>query len=465
MSSRWETALAEIESESAQAPRVGFWEFFKSTAPSEWSAPRHLRKIVSLIQEARRAARGECPPVFACTSVPPQHGKTTTFEFAFAHWLKEEPERFLAYVTYNQDQANDRSRNIRDIVRMVDVELKDDAQGVRLWRTPQKGGLLAAGLGGPITGKSKLDAILIDDPFKDESEALSRRMREKRYAQFSGSVWSRLHRGTSVFVNHTRWHVDDMIGRIQRDPKLSRHFRFVNFPAIDDRGEALWPELFPLEVLERKRDANERQWWSLYMGQPRSESDRVFGDPTWMLVDETPNHARFAIGVDLAYSAKTSSDWCVAAVMARADDRYYLLDVVRRQCRATDFVEDIKRLRDRYGARVRFYGAGQESEVVEQFRRHEGLTIDFRHAGPDKLVRATPVSDAWNDGRVLVHPRLRGSAALDVVADFSGIADPCDDDVDAIAAAYDTLSDGASAIVGRLSRSRKRAGRRLIDGF
>jgi hypothetical protein len=439
-------------------PKEKLGSFIQRISPA-FSDPVHLRPVVKALEQAARAARGEAEPVFICLSVPPQHGKTTTISHWLAKTLKRYPEVFAAYVSYNATIAEDKSRTIRDYARLAGIDLREDTDSVSLWRTPEGGGLAARGiLGGAITGLSGLTILIVDDPHKNRAEAESRLIRDRVWNEFSSSIWTRLRKRTSVIIVHTRWHEDDLIGRIKKDPKLSKVFRVINLPAITEDGSALWPQEMPLELLALKR-RDEYEWWSLYMGEPRPREGKVFAGVTYY--DQRPNTLRVAIGTDLAYSAKTSSDWNVAVVLGEhsvcideknIDRKFYLLEVARRQCDAPTWEGELKKLRTRYPrAPMRAYLSGTEKGSAD-FMIRGGLKLDIRNATSDKLVRATPASIAWKHGEILV-PRDQAmregstvTAFLDVVCDFTGVGDAHDDDVDALAAAYDQLAAGPATL-------------------
>lgn len=403
--------------------------------------------------------------MFACVSEPPQHGKTETILHGYAHWLEQCPAHPLAYISYNDDIARDKSRKCRDYAGLADVEIRGDSHSARTWTTPQGGGLIARGiLGGAITGQAGLKCIVVDDPYKNRAEAESRIMRDRVDGEFRSSIVSRLHPTTSIVVNHTRWHEDDQIGRLlKREPGKWEHH---NLPAIEN-GKALWEEGQPLAHLEGIRDTmGPYGWWSLYMGQPRPRDGKLFNGVSFY--DELPGHLRIAIGVDLAYTSKTASDWSVAVVMAERSGRYYVLDVIREQCAAPKFASSLKTLANRYpGAPMMAYVGGTEIGVVD-FLRKDGVPLQGEAATSDKFVRAQPLSAAWNptelrEGRVFL-PRQASwlEAFTSCLLDFTGLNDPHDDDVDAAAAAFDCLSHGLTGayVPPRKQESRPTRGRR-----
>lgn len=415
--------------------------FIPRTSP-RFSAPRHLQPLVDVLRRAYDSADGKSGPVFALVSEPPQHGKTETLLHGLAHHLQLRPQDPLAYVSYGDEIARDKSRLARDYARLSGVDIRTDSDSVRTWTTTSGGGLMARGIvGGAITGQAGLRLIVVDDPFKNRAEAESRRIRDKVYAEFSSSIVSRLHPNTSIVVNHTRWHEDDLIGRLLKsEPDKWEH---INLPALDDDGEALWPEGQPAEHLESiRRTIGEYDWWSLYMGSPRPRGGKPFEGVAFY--DSAPHDMKVAVGVDLAYSEKTSSDWSVAVALGMHAGKYYVLDVLRRQCRAEDFVNDLRAFHARFPGPMLWYAYGPEKGTAGFFQR-AGVPLRVEQVPGDKFVRALPVTAAWSDGRVLMPSSAdykhgsKWSSFLTTVQDFTGLDDPHDDDVDALVAAYDQL--------------------------
>ena len=413
--------------------------------------PYWLAPLADVIRRSFLAVAGLGPPVRATCSVPSQHGKTSMIQAACATWLKYRPQDPIVYCTYNEDLAREKSRETRDLAKLAGVELREDSNSLGTWTARQGGGFRARAIvGGALTGTPGLRWIVIDDPYKGRREAESGAVRRDVWTSFSSNIFSRLHPTTSVLVNHTRWHEADLIGRIKRELPGWEH---INLPAIKPDGTALWPEGQPLSLLAEKRAISEYDWWSVYMGEPRSRDGKLFSGVQYY--DSVPSHRRVAIGVDLAYTDDTSSDWSVAVVMAEAGGRYYVLEVVRKQCTAPVFAHELRRLAETYtGAPMRTYGSATERGTVD-LMRSLGVPIHHELALTDKYVRAQPLAAAWNgarDGdRVISPPRVfvpqRASWLADylgVMGDATGLGGELDDDVDASSAAFSLLPQGMS---------------------
>lgn len=399
-----------------------------------------------MIRRSFLASAGLGPPVYACVSVPPQHGKTSLIQFGAATWLRERPQDPLIYITYNRDMAREKSRETRDLARLGKVPLREDSRSLNTWTTLAGGGFRARALvGGALTGTPGLRWVVIDDPYKNRQQAESAAYRRDAWQSLTSNVISRLHPTTSILVNHTRWHEWDLQGQLGKE-QLGR-WEFHNLEAINSRGEALWPEGMPLDLLHTKRAmGGEYEWHSLYQGQPRPREGKLFQGISYF--SSLPSSHRVAIGVDLAYTEKTSSDWSVAVVMAESSGSYYVLEAVRKQCSAPSFADELKQLARKYpGAPMRTYGSATERGTVD-FMRSQGVPLSHELALTDKYVRAQPFSAAWNGGRVFLPDGTpegmpwRG-AYTSVVLDFSGHGEQ-DDDVDASSAAFSLLPQGVS---------------------
>lgn len=396
-----------------------------------------------------RAFRGE--PVRSLNSTPPQHGKSELIEHAIARDLLAHPWKFICYATYSQNKSRESSLKIRDYAIAAGVELRRDSRSLDYWRTPQGGGLLATSVGGGLTGYPALKLIVIDDPIKNREEAESALVRDNLHNWFSSGVVSRTHPDTGIVVVATRWHHDDLIGRLAANEYLGKkRWNVVNLPAIDGEGCALWPEARPVSFLESIRDSGEctaYDWSALYMGHPVPRGSAVFG-PETDYVDAPTTGVRLGGGLDLAYTDKTRSDWNVAVVMARefgpdpSSDRYYVLVVRRAQSEASAFhANAIEKLEETYPD-IRFRAYLATSEMGSgQFMRRLGTDVDLHRAKVDKYQRAQPVAAAWGAGRILVPKSAPWRAAfLDEIQKFTGVGDKHDDQVDALAAAYDMLA-------------------------
>jgi predicted phage terminase large subunit-like protein len=391
-------------------------------------------------------------PLRLLVHAPPRHKKTETLLHFFAWALQKYPELTHAYATYEARLANSKSRIARGVARRAGVELAADAQALHEWRTTAGGGLLATGVRGPLTGQGVSGVLVVDDPVKNRLEAESLLLRDQNWDWFREVARTRMEPGGGIVVVMTRWHEDDLAGRIAKE----LGWEYLRLPALADapddplgrkEGEPLDPARFDLKALSEIRETlGEYSWSALYQGVPRARGDSVFHDVVTYKALPNPDRPRkYSIGVDLAYSAKTKADWSVAIVFLRSEGFYYILEVIRKQEQAPVFKGRLAGLKARFrSARMRWYASGTEKGVGD-FIKQGGVQIEVEPAVADKFIRAQPFAAAWNGGKVLVPedaPWLDDFLAE--LHAFTGRGDVHDDQVDAGAAGYDLIAPGVA---------------------
>jgi predicted phage terminase large subunit-like protein len=409
----------------------------------KYETPHHLARLLQLFERIRA---GEC--VRVCVATPPRHGKTETLIHGIPWLLANDPTRQIAYISYAQRFAEKKSRKARDLARRAGVPLAVDSQSKADWRTGiEDGGVSATSIGGQLTGEG-FHLMIVDDPNKDRATAESPVYREHQWEWFNDTAYTRLEPEGSCIVNMARWHPEDISGRL-----IAQGWEYINLQAISESGEALWPERWPVAKLEpiREQLGGEQGygWSSLYQGAPRGRGGRVFNDVYYY--DFLPAKYRVGIGVDLAYTKKTSSDWSVAVVLAESDGMFYVIDVVRRQCAPPEFAASLRALKASHpGAQMLWYTSTTEKGLADLLRSESGIPVVGELATADKFVRAQPVAAAWNATDVPQKPAkvLLPAAApwladfVSEVTSFTGLGDRHDDQVDALAAAYDCIVRG-----------------------
>jgi len=405
-------------------------------------APNHLLALTEQI------ALAEYRPVRVCVSVPPRHSKTETVLHTIAWWLQRHPEHTIAYCSYSGDIAQSKSVRARDIAEASGVVIRPDQSRAGQWRTWSGGGLIATGVGGPLTGMGA-NLIMVDDPVKNREEAESAGQRQKLWDWFTSTVMTRLTPGGSIIVLHTRWHSDDLIGRLSKKGWVT-----VNLPAYDDQTDKwLWPEGgWTGEVLEeRRREIGEYDWSSLYMGEPRPRGGRMFEDP--MFYDKPAViGSKIMIACDPAATKSTHADYSVIIVGAcwiGPDNMPHVdvLEVWRAQVEIPRLCQALQHFQEQYGGVIGVEATAGFKAIPQTLRQVlKGVRIVEVPAIKDKFTRALPAAAAWNglpgqpETRRIRLPKRGTKPWLDAfmqeVSDFTGVADPQDDQVDALAHLY-----------------------------
>ncbi|MGW7283953.1 terminase large subunit domain-containing protein [Streptomyces sp. NPDC054847] len=251
------------------------------TEGREKQAP-HLDLIDGVFQ---RIAAGERMQVML--TMPPRHGKSQRASRWGPLWyLRRNPTARVMLASYGADLADDHGRWVRDQLRehgdTIGVRLDPASHAANRFdlETPRgssvRGGMVTAGVGGSLTGKG-FSLGVIDDPFKGSDDANSPAQRERVWNWYRSVFYTRRAPGASIVLINTRWHEDDLSGRIlATEPE---NWTLIDLPALalsaDDPlgrapGEALWPEQYDADELTRTHKAvGERVWWALYQQQPR----------------------------------------------------------------------------------------------------------------------------------------------------------------------------------------------------
>lgn len=381
-------------------------------------------------------------------SVPPQHQKTESSLHAIAYWLSRNPKLRIVYASYNQRIAERKAMKAQAYCESQGVKSDPRMANRADWVTQQGGGIIARGRDTGVTGEPG-DIILVDDLFKNRQEAESPTIRGAAWDFFTDVVQTRTHEGSSVFVFFTRWHEDDLIGRIIKDlpefevlriPALADHLNATGTaPAPDPLGRELGEPLLPRqkskESLEYIRDnpATSRTFNSLYQGLPKSDVTRIFAGAHYYT--ELPTHGYEVVcAMDGAYTESTAADNSVFGTGRMYGGKLYLEYVYAAQTTADKFGRSIRPRAGRYP--VKWRGSGTEKGVAQLLGSREfGLNMDFLPTSQNKLANNTAAAAAWNEGKILLpDPRYFDNDWLEPLTEeawkFTGIKDPHDDYVD-----------------------------------
>ena len=223
-------------------------------------------------------------------NMPPRHTKSEFASFLFPAWMiGKNPKMKLMQVSHNAELASRFGSKVRNLMETEDyksifgdVKLREDSKAKGRWETNHGGEYFAAGVGGSITGRGA-DLLIIDDPHT-EQDSMSDSAMDRTYEWYSSGPRQRLQPGGSIVVVMTRWATDDLTGRLiksQSEPKADT-WRVVNFPAILDNGDPVWPEYWPIEELEKvKASVTTKNWNAQYMQDPTSEEGAIIKREWW----------------------------------------------------------------------------------------------------------------------------------------------------------------------------------------
>jgi predicted phage terminase large subunit-like protein len=420
--------LAGLRAQWEASQRNDLRAFMRRVVP-RFEYPAHLGEFLSVLK------RAATEPVEVVVSTPPRHAKTTTTLLALVWLMGLVPGLKVCYVTYGAALSHRKSIEAQRYAREAGLALRAGVEAREHWELENGSTFSATGADGPLTGFG-FNLVVVDDPHKDRADAESQVLRQKLWDWFRDVLYTRQEpSGTSFVVIQTRWHPDDLAGKLIADG-----WQTVNLPAISDAGMPLWGSLWPVDRLRKiEEQVGPYGWASLYQGQPRPRGDSVFGEPSFY--DELPKSGyQISIGADFAYTSKTYADFSVAVVLYHAGGVSYVAEVVRERTTIDRFRNVLSTLQARHPGKITAFVAATEEGSVEMLNprdRTQRINAQAVRAVTDKFTRAQPVAAAWRCGKVLV-PRKAPwlDAFLGEVTSFTGVGDDHDDQVDALAGAF-----------------------------
>ena len=309
-------------------------------------------------------------------SMSPQEGKSQLGSRRFPLWaLAQNPNLRIAIASYEANIARRWGRAIKDDLTQYEnklggLKVRDDVAAQHEWAlSGYDGGVFTAGVGGAMTGRP-VDLLIVDDPVKGREQADSPTIRAKTWDWWTDTALTRLAPGAPVIVIATRWHEDDLTGRLLKEGGWEE----VNIPAEaihrPERGEVDVLGREPGEFMisargrttaqweARKRASGPKTWAALYLGRPAPAEGGVF--PTDWPTYETPLWVEKSDGVrtlpgmgrgdhelvqswDLALTGSKTSDFVVGQTWLRIGADCYLLDMFRGR---VDFNRTLQAIRD-----------------------------------------------------------------------------------------------------------------------
>ena len=423
--------------------------------------------------------------------MPPRHGKSELVSRrlpAFA--LGRNPRESIIACSYADDLA---ARMNRDVQRIMDgeryAELFPDVRlpgpGVRPLRDRSRkirttdlfelidhdGSYRSAGIGGGITGMGASLGI-IDDPVKNQAEALSPTIRQRHWEWYATTYRTRLQSNARELITMTRWHEDDLAGRTLAMLKAgvldANEWVILSLPAINEHGpteydpravgEALWPLEYPLSFLEEQRKLGAQAFASLYQQRPSAEAGGIV-QRKWLvdrMYTELPDGCRFLISCDLNFDETSDGSYNVMQVWAWKSADIFLVDQIRERCEFVEALRHFETLTKRYPqATIKLVEKKANGAALLSMMRHKYQGMIGVEPRGSKLVRLKAVASLIEAGNVHLPTWQRApwvNAFVEEMVSFPNAAN--DDQVDAATQALNRLRTEAMTVVGAASLTR-----------
>ncbi len=451
------------------------WTYPQYTAdPAHWLIARHLEKVIS--GEITRLM------VFA----PPQHGKSELVSVRFpAFWLGQRPDDPVILSSYGASLAERHSSEARSCVESDEyaevfpgVATRQDSRAKQLWRiTGRRGGMLAVGVGGPITGHGAFLGI-IDDPFENWKQAQSLTVRNQVWDWWRGTFRTRIWENGAIILVMTRWNEDDLAGRllseqgdrwtILRLPALAETQKerdeshaLLGLPAgLPDplgrqAGDALCPQRFSVKALKAIRtDVGGVVWFAEYEATPRQPEGNKFKREWFQIVNEAPRDARRVRYWDKA-GTEGAGDYTVGLLMAESQGRYYVEDAVRGQWSDLGRDRVMRETAAMDGVEVEIWaeqepGSGGKDSANATVRNLAGFVVHVEIASGSKEVRAGPFAAQCEALNVFLKRASWNGAYINELCAFPNGTN--DDQVDTSSGAFSKLALQVGRVVSAAGR-------------
>jgi len=427
-------------------------EFCKRMQP-DYIVGRHHRILADMLMGLENGTEDR-----VCVNIPPRHGKSQLVSIFFPAWfLGRNPDKKVMMVSHTTDLAVDFGRKVRNLLSLQDykdifpnVNLATDSKSAGRWNTNMGGEYYACGVGSALAGRGA-HLLLIDDPHSEQDVINGNfSVFEKAYEWFTFGARTRLMPGGRVAIIQTRWHMDDLTGRVVKDMTQndkSDQYEVVEFPAVlevEDKksGELvekpLWPEFFDMPALERTKASMPLfQWNAQYQQQPTAEEAAIVKREWWQIWEkENPPPCEYIImSLDSAAEKHNRADYTALTtwgVFFNEDTNAYNIILLNSIKDRYEFPElkELAMEQYRMWEPDAFIVEKKSSGVaLYQEMRRMGLVIQeyTPHRGSgDKLARLNSVSDIIASELVWV-PQTRW--AEEVIEEIAGFPFMSNDDL------------------------------------
>jgi len=414
--------------------KESFLDFINHVYPGYKVGPHHLK----LIQIFEDIAAGKKKRVIV--NIAPRHGKSELISYLAPAWfLGKYPQKKIIMGSHTADLAVNFGRRVRNLVGseaykgiFPQVELQSDSKSASRWGTNFNGEYFAIGVGGALAGRGA-DLFIIDDPHSEQEAKTGRPdVFLPAWEWFQSGPLQRLMPGGAIIIVMTRWSKLDLTGMIVQQTERNEDvdpWEVVEFPAIKDDGQALWPEFWDVEELLAKKAALDIRYWNAqYMQKPTSEEGALIKREWWKIWEkETPPECEFIImSLDAAQEATNRADynalttWGVFYNEETQNFAIILLNAIKKRMEYPELKKLVlEEYREWQPDAFMVEKKSNGSALYQEFRRMGVPVGEFTPGkGQDKIARVNAVSDLFASGIVYAPDHRWAKEVIEECNDF-----------------------------------------------
>lgn len=410
---------------------------------------RHFRHTLLIANELQRIADGESR--FVIIELPPRHGKSLSGTESFpSFYLAKNPDKRVIATSYSDSLARKFGRLNRDKItehgHLFGVKVSKENRSTNDWSIEGRaGGMIATGIGGSITGQGA-DLLMIDDPFKNATEANSPTIRKKVWDEWESTLSTRLHTNASVVVIMTRWHEDDLVARLLQNK--AREWTRIRLPAIAEEddllgraiGEALCPELgYDEEWAKTKKiEVGSRTWDALFQQRPAPGEGAMIKRNQIKFYTVLPSGVENDVleSWDLTFKDSVGADSVSGQKWGRLGADMYLIDRVNDVMDFTATLAAIRAFNAKHRSnRILIEDKANGPAVISTLKREIPGIIPVEPIGT-KIARVSAIAPYWEAGNVYLPDPSIAPWVFDFIEQIVSFPFAAhDDDVDAMSQA------------------------------
>jgi predicted phage terminase large subunit-like protein len=364
----------QLRRKQASIKATSFPDWLREVTPEfrwDWDYIQYIQR------QLQRVTDGEIKKLMIFC--PPRHGKSAMSTVRYpAYRMEQNLGMRVMLGCYDQSLASLFSRETRRIMqnrglRGGEVRAQDE------WETIGGGSFRAVGVGGGITGRGA-DLIVIDDPIRSREEANSERWRDKIWAWYTNDIFTRLEPGGAIILIQTRWHEDDLAGRILASPD-GPNWTVVQLPAEAEEsdplgrelGAALNPERFDIQALADIKLVLGLDYYALYQQRPMSAEGGLYKQ-VWFRYIAADELAKVEFDYILQAwdtASSTLGDWSACVTAGVRGPEVTILDVFTARLEAPDLLRAVKEQAAKWSPRMILVEDASSGIAIQQMLRRE----------------------------------------------------------------------------------------------